>query len=277
MIGVFDSGFGGLTILRALRDLPLDFVYFGDNARVPYGTKPGAEIVDLTRQGTERLFQMGCRLVIIACNTASAVALRRLQRNWLPYREGPPVNILGIVVPTIEQVTGVSWSQTTPRGDLEDHHEVAIFATARMVESEVYPIEIAKRRRDIIVHQEACPGLASAIEAGADPAALKAMVESHVGALSARLSGRLPRRAILGCTHYTLVADFFAAALGPEVEIIDQPNAVAASLKAYLERHPEYIERPGRGACRFLSTGWQDAALAHAETFWGERLAFEPV
>lgn len=277
MIGVFDSGFGGLTILRALTRLPLDFVYFGDNARAPYGARPGVEIVDLTRSATERLFEMGCRLVIIACNTASAVALRRLQQQWLPHRRGPRVNILGIVVPTIEKATGLAWAETVPRKDLQDRHEVAVFATARTVESQVYSIEIAKRRPDIIVHQEACPGLASAIEAGADPAELRAMVTLHVDALAQRLDGRLPRRAILGCTHYPLVADFFAAALGPKVEIIDQPNAVASSLAAYLERHPEYVERPGRGACRFLSTGWQDAALAHAETFWGERLSFEPV
>lgn len=266
MIGVFDSGFGGLTVLRSMASLPEHpgLVYFGDNARAPYGNRSGEEIVDFTRQGVEVLFGVGCRLVIIACNTATAVALRSLQQDWLPYRDGPQsANVLGIIVPTIEEITG-----------RPDPHDIAVFATTRTVETQVYPIEIAKRRPDVTVYQEACPSLVSAIESGAHSLELSQMIEAHVEALVTRM-GHRPRQAVLGCTHYSLLSDLFAKALGPEVEIISQPNVVAASLSSYLIRHPEYDVKSDRGTMRFFTSGFTEKALIHAETFWGGPLHFQ--
>src|ERR1700721_1408753 len=144
-IGVFDSGIGGLTVLHALaRRLPgADIVYLADQAMTPYGGRPGEEIVDLTRAGCVRLFEAGCGLVVLACNTAAAVALRRLQQTWLPdYRRaaGRPVNVLGLIVPTIEAATGVAWNEALEQGDdkIEKLDILRIFSTAAPAASRVY-------------------------------------------------------------------------------------------------------------------------------------------
>src|SRR5436305_7299422 len=155
-IGVFDSGVGGLSVCHRLVDRfpDADFVYLADQANTPYGGRPGEEIVDLTRAGCERLFSEGCDLIVLACNTASGVALRRLQQTWLPgYRRsrGRPANVLGIIVPTIEAATGLPWEHEPESahrlGDkLEKVEVLAIFATPATVASRVYEIEIDKRR-----------------------------------------------------------------------------------------------------------------------------------
>ena len=279
MIGIFDSGFGGLTILRALERLPLhpDIIYFGDNCRAPYGQRTGADIVALTRANVDYLFNQGCRLVILACNTAATVALRDLQQNWLPNRPGPhPVNILGIVVPTIEQATGMDWAEIKPRKAAIDPHRLALFATSRTVDSHVYDIEIAKRRPDIHLISEACPGLAGAIEAGATHGDLQAQVDQHVKALLGRCGTHRPAKAILGCTHYPLIADLFSSALGPDIELVDQAQAVADALARYLIRHPEYA-LAGQGRHLYLSTGYSPDALHRIESYWGSALPFETI
>src|SRR3974390_1331357 len=173
-IGVFDSGIGGLTVLHALvRTLPdADIVYLADQANSPYGGRPGEEIVALTRAGCERLFEAGCNLVVLACNTAAAVALRRLQQTWLPgYRRelGRPVNVLGIIVPTIEAATGLPWEhEAERRGDKVEKLDVlGVFCTPATAASRVYEIEIDKRRQDIAVFSEPCQHLARMIEANA--------------------------------------------------------------------------------------------------------------
>src|SRR6516162_9552341 len=165
-IGVFDSGLGGLTIHHALieRFPKADFVFLGDQAHVPYGGRPGEEIVALTRAGCEALFERGCSLVVLACNTAAAVALRRLQQTWLPgYRRalGRPVNVLGIIVPTIEAATGVPWTYELERRDdkLEHLDILGIFSTPATAASRVYEIEIAKRSDAVAVFSEPCPTL----------------------------------------------------------------------------------------------------------------------
>src|SRR3954467_8811883 len=176
MIGVFDSGVGGLTVHRALvQRLPqADFTYLADQAHAPYGVRAGEEIVDLTRAGCERLFDRGASIVVLACNTASAIALRRLQQTWLPgYRQalGRPVNVLGIIVPTIEAATGLPWEHEADlRGEKVEKLDVlAIFSTPATAASRVYEIEIDKRRQDVAVFSEPCPELARMIEAGAPP------------------------------------------------------------------------------------------------------------
>ncbi|MDB5465260.1 MAG: glutamate racemase [Phenylobacterium sp.] len=279
-IGVFDSGVGGLTVHHRLveRFPRADFVYLADQANAPYGGRPGEEIVDLTRAGCERLFAEGCNLVVLACNTAASVALRRLQQTWLPgYRKslGRPVNVLGIIVPTIEAATGLPWEhEAERRGDKVEKLDIlGVFSTPATAASRVYEIEIDKRRQDVAVFSEPCPQLARMIEAGADAAELAAVIQGHVTTLAKRI-GRPPDRAILGCTHYEIVADLFRAALPPGTPLIHQPDATADALERYFERHPE-IDPGAGGSRRFLTTGKPGAQHSMVETFWGGPLNFE--
>jgi glutamate racemase len=280
-IGVFDSGVGGLTVHHRLVDrFPMaDFLYLADQANAPYGGKTGEEIVALTRAGCERLFAEGCDLVVLACNTAASVALRRLQQTWLPgYRRelGRPVNVLGIVVPTIEAATGLPWEhEAEDLGDKIEKVEVlGVFSTPATANSRVYEIEVDKRRQDVAVFSEPCPELARMIEAGAPREELAKTIQGHVTALSKRI-GRPPDRAILGCTHYEITADLFRAALPPGTPLIHQPDATADALERYFAKHPEF--RPGTSAVRrFLTTGKPGAQHSLVETFWGGPLSFEP-
>ncbi len=279
-IGVFDTGVGGLSVHRALVErLPqADFIYLGDQKNAPYGGKSGEEVVVLTRAACEYLFEAGAGLVVLACNTASAFALRRLQQTWIPqYRQqiGRAVNVLGIIVPTIEAATGLPWEhEAERRGDkVEKLDVIGIFSTPGTVASRVYEIEIDKRRQDVAVFSEPCPNLARLIENGVERDVLKAEVEKHVGALTRRI-GRAPDRAILGCTHYEIIADLFREALAPSIPLIHQPTAVADSLQLYLARHPEYD--PGATALRrFVTTGQPGEATPLLTSFWGAPLRFE--
>ncbi len=268
MIGVFDSGFGGLTIHRALIEaLPThDFVYLGDNRNAPYGVRPPIDVLNLTCAALERLFAEGCTLTVIACNTASTVALRWIQQQWLPVRrrdDGIARNVIGIVIPTIEAAAAPATTESST---------IAVFATRRTVESECYPIEIRKRRPDIAVVQQACPDLAGSIERGLPRPDLQGLVDRYVSELLGKL-GRPPECVILGCTHYPLVADLFGAALPPGVPMIHQPDATARALKSYLDRHPEYDGRHA-GRRKFLSTGYPAEALPLIEKFWGDKIPF---
>jgi glutamate racemase len=278
-IGVFDSGVGGLSVHRALveRFPTADLIYLADQAHAPYGGLPGERIVELTRRGCERLFEAGADLVVLGCNTASAIALRRLQQTWLPgFQQGRrrPSNILGIIVPTIEAATGLPWAQAP---DLlpekaEALEVLGIFSTPGTARSRVYEIEIDKRRGDLAVFTEPCPDLAQLIEDGAERRVLAPIIEGHVEALTRRI-GRPPDKAVLGCTHYEIVADLFAAALPPGVGVIHQPRATADSLERYLTAHPEYD--PGSaGERRFLTTGAPGPQSGIVEAFWGEPVRF---
>ncbi len=279
-IGVFDSGVGGLTVHHRLveRFPRADFIYLADQANAPYGGRTGEEIVELTKAGCIRLLEAGCDVVVLACNTAASVALRRLQQTWLPgYRRalGRPVNILGIVVPTIEAATGLPWAhEPERRGDKVEKLDVlGVFSTPATARSRVYEIEIDKRRQDVAVFSEPCPELARMIEDGAARDDLAQVIAGHVKALTTRI-GRAPDRAILGCTHYEIVADLFQAALPPATPLIRQPEATADALERYLAAHPEFD--PGKGAVRrFLTTGKPGAQHSRVETFWGGPLSFE--
>ena len=283
-IGVFDSGVGGLTVHRELvsRFADRDFIYLGDQAHAPYGGRHGEEIVELTRKGCETLFRAGASVVVLACNTASAIALRRLQQTWIPgLREelGRPVNVLGIIVPTIEAATGLPWSYEAERdGRLEGEKKEAIditgiFCTAATAMSRVYEIEIDKRRTDLAVFTEPCPGLAGLIELGAPEEELRVVVRDHVDSLRRRI-GRHPDKAILGCTHYEIVANLFEEALPEDVQVISQPTAVADSLERYFERHPEY-DLGNSGRRTFLTTGQPGPQSDLIAQFWGAPLTFE--
>jgi len=279
-LGGFDSGVGGLSVHHKLVDRfpSADFVYLADQANTPYGGRPGEEIVVLTRAGCERLFAEGCDLVVLACNTASGIALRRLQQTWLPgYRRelGRPVNVLGIIVPTIEAATGLPWEhEAERRGDKVEKLDIlAVFSTPATAASRVYEIEIDKRRQDVAVFSQPCPELAGMIEAGAARNELAAAIQGHAKAITTRI-GRPPDRAILGCTHYEIVADLFRDELPPGPPLIHQPQATADALARYFERHPEYAT--GSGAVRrFLTTGRPGAQSSLVEAFWGGPLSFE--
>jgi glutamate racemase len=278
MIGVFDSGFGGLTVHRALIEaLPgRDFVYLGDNRNAPYGVRPPIDVLNLTCAALERLFAEGCTLAVVACNTASTVALRWIQQQWLPVRQredGMVRNVIGIVVPTIEAATGIGWDHDgAPLQATKQSGTIAVFATRRTVESNCYPVEIGKRRPDLTVVQQACPELAGSIERGTPRQDLQELVERYVSELLSRLD-TAPECVILGCTHYPLVADLFGAALPSGVRMIHQPDATARALKSYLDRHPEY-DGSHIGSRKFLSTGFSREALPLIEKFWGDRLPF---
>jgi glutamate racemase len=277
MIGVFDSGFGGLTVHRALIEaLPeRDFVYLGDNRNAPYGGRPPISVLNLTCAALERLFAEGCTLAVLACNTASTVALRWIQQQWLPVRrreDGIARNVIGIVVPTIEAATGIGWDEGTAVDKTRQSSTIAVFATRRTVETDCYPLEIRKRRPDISVVQQACPELAGSIERGLPRHELRALVERYVSELLSTLRAT-PECAILGCTHYPLVADLFEAALPSGVRMIHQPDATARALKAYLDRHPEY-DGSHAGRRTFLSTGLSTEVLSLIEQFWGDEVPF---
>lgn len=279
MIGVFDSGYGGLTVLAALHArLPRQrFLYLGDNAHAPYGPKSGAEILDLTRAGCDLLFRAGARVVILACNTATAAAIRPLQQSWLP-AQYPEHRILGVIAPMIEEIAQTPWHTTAGPDEARRPVEtVAVFATKATVESGFYPREIALRAPNIAVTQQACPELAGMIEAGASETALHAAITRHVDALLQAL-GHAPDKAVLGCTHFPLVEALFRSALPPETQILSQPARVAAAMVAYLFRHPEmkdFTRDPVEPVC--FTTGNAEAVSALASRFYGRHLRFERV
>lgn len=277
-IGVFDSGHGGLTVWRALAArLPAqEFLYLGDHANAPYGEHGPEEIVALTRAGVDRLFGLGCRLVVLACNTAAAVALRRLQEDWLPGHPGH--RVLGIFVPTIEQLTGVPWTREppprAPRPE-DPRRRIAVFATSTTVRSGAYACEIGRRAPGFAVHEVACPRLVAAIEGGAPEAELAGMIAGFTAVLEARLEGAQTDAVILGCTHFPLVEALFRAALPKGVPILSQAELSAESLAGYLQRHPDYAG--AGGGTRFLTTGDPARVSARASALLDAPFVFEPL
>jgi glutamate racemase len=276
---LFDSGHGGLTVFRALvRRFPrAPFIYLGDHRHVPYGNKPSDEIVTLTRDGVDALFRLGCRLVLLGCNTATCVAARTLQKDWLPVSGWSGRNILGIVAPTVEAATQTPWAVTAPQYPQKYNTDVvAVFGTTRTVASHAYPEEIHKRCPRVRVVQQACAGLAGAIEAGASAEALDALVGDAVGRLLAQTAGEPPHRAILGCTHYPLIEPLFRRHLPPFTRILSQPRVVADSLEDYLNRHPEYrMPAAAARAPLLLTTGDAEEVNRTARLFWPEAPAFQ--
>jgi len=278
MIGVFDSGHGGLTVLRALNErLPeRGFVYLGDHAHAPYGDRDAEEVYNLTLENIERLFRMDCRLAILACNTAAAVALRRLQRTWLA-DAWPGRRVLGVLVPVVEAIVRQPWHVEEPNiGPDAPSETVAIFATRRTVESRAYVGEILKRAPDVLIVQQACPGLGDAIEAGAPQDEIHGIVEGFVAELLEWMQGVLPDVAVLGCTHYGLVAKAFRDALPPGTALLHQPDLIAESLVDYLARHVEFPASPqDAGRLDFLTTGDPAHVSRVASRFYGAATAFK--
>ena len=281
MIGVFDSGLGGLTILRALveRFPSLGFTYLGDHANVPYGNRSSEDVVALTRAGVELLFGRGCRLIILGCNTATAVAARQLQQSWLPnsgWKDGR--NILGIVAPTVEAATQTPWAVTTPQYPQKNNTDhIVVFGTTRTIQSGVYPEEIRKRCPNVNLTEQICAGLAGAIEAGGNDAALDPLVEDAVKEVFVKLDGTMPDQVILGCTHFPLVEHLFRKHLPQGTRILSQPEIVAHSLDDYLRRHPAFCS-PGAPTATVLLTSGDAAAIdQRARLFWPDAPSFATV
>lgn len=273
MIGIFDSGYGGLTIMQALRlHLPdFEYVYLGDNARAPYGVRTTEEIYELTRDGVAWLFARGAAVVILACNTASANALKRLQKEWLP-KHYPDRRVLGILVPTVEAVTGAAWKgQKVVDGEPTN---AAIFATPATVASHAYAHEIAKRNPAVRVVEQACPSLVPLIEQGAHPDVLKDEVAKCVDAARAQSAAWPPDVVILGCTHYALIADMFKEHTHGAV-VYAQGDLTAEAFARYLERHPDIRARCGSaGTWDAFTTGDAGAVSTLATHFFHAPFTF---
>ena len=266
-VGIFDSGLGGLTVLDAVaRRLPdIPFVYFGDNAHAPYGVRDADDIFRLTCAATERLWAEGCDLVILACNTASAAALKRMQETWVPADK----RVLGVFVPLIEALTERQWGDNSPPREVAVKH-VALFATPATVASRAFQRELAFRAIGVDVEAQPCGGVVDAIEQG-DEILAEALVRSHVEALKRRMPA--PEAAILGCTHYPLMERIFQDALGQGVKVYSQANLVAESLADYLTRRPEFL---GHGTeSKFLTTGDPKAVSNKATQFLRRRIEFQ--
>ncbi len=264
-VGIFDSGLGGLTVLNAAQQrLPdVDFLYYADSAHAPYGVRDAEDIYQLTRKAVYDLWDRGCNLVILACNTASAAALRRMQEEGVP--EGK--RVLGVFVPLIEALTERQWGDNSPPREVAVKH-VALFATPATVSSRAFQRELAFRAIGVDVEAQACGGVVDAIEDG-DLILAEALVRSHVDALKRKMPE--PQAAILGCTHYPLMAETFQAALGADVQVFSQGDLVAESLADYLQRHPTML---GEGEGGYLTTGKPGFVSDRATQFLRRQISF---
>ncbi len=243
-IGIFDSGYGGLTILDSIRRLlpEYDYLYLGDNARAPYGSRSFEVVYQFTRQAVLKLFSMGCHLVILGCNTASAKALRNIQQNDLPGID-PNRRVLGIIRPTAECI-----------GNITRTRHVGILATEGTINSGSYDIEINNLYPDIKVSGQACPLWAAIVEANEiDSEGADYFIRKRVSSLMSK--DRDIDSVILGCTHYPLLFDGIRRHIPDGIRIVQQGEYVANSLKDYLLRHPEMDNKCTKGGTtRYLTT-----------------------
>lgn len=262
-IGVFDSGLGGLTVLKELvRELPqYDYLYLGDSARAPYGTKDFDTVYRYTLEAVRWLFDQGCPLVIVACNTASAKALRNIQQRDLPGID-PTRRVLGVIRPTTEVI-----------GDHTDSGHVGILGTQGTVDSGSYAIEIAKFFPEVHVHQQACPAWVPLVESGdyLDASKAEPLIQQCLEQLAAQ--SPLIDTILLACTHYPLLYPQIRKMLPPHIDLVTQGSIVADSLSAYLKRHPQMEERlTSGGDIEFTTTGDPIVFGRAASQFWGTSL-----
>lgn len=227
-IGVFDSGYGGLTILNGIRKLlpQYDYMYLGDNARAPYGTRSFDVVYEFTLQGVKKLFEQGCHLVILGCNTASAKALRSIQQKYLP-EHAPDRRVLGVIIPTAEVV-----------GDISRTMHIGVLATDGTIKSESYRLEIQKLHPDAVVTGLACPMWVPIIENGeSDKPGANYFVKDRID----KIMDMDPKidTIILGCTHFPLLMEKIKQYIPAGVKIMAQGEYIAKSLKSYLERHSD--------------------------------------
>lgn len=266
-IGIFDSGYGGLTILHGIRQLlpQYDYIYLGDNARAPYGGRSFEVVYKFTRQAVLKLFEQGCHLVILGCNTASAKALRSIQQRVLP-ELCPDRRVLGIIHPTAESI-----------GELTTSRHIGILATEGTIRSKAYSLEVAKLFPDVKVSGQACPLWAAIVEANeADSPGADYFVKKRID----QLLVKDPEidAIVLGCTHYPLLMSSIVKHCPPGVRIVPQGAYVANSLKDYLSRHPEMDEKcTKRGKVRYLTTESEERFKECAQIFLHEKVEAEHV
>jgi glutamate racemase len=267
-IGVFDSGYGGLTILKELRkQLPqYDFIYLGDNARSPYGSRSMGVVYQFTKEAVDSLFALGCPLVVLACNTASAKALRQIQQQDLPKLDGGAMlrRVLGIIRPTVECI-----------GTLTDSKHVGILATEGTVSSESYVTEIHKLYADVTVVQEACPLWVPIVETGeSESPGADFFVQKHLEHLLAQ-DDRIDT-IILGCTHYPILLPRILRLLTPSIRVVAQGGLVANSLVDYLARHPDMETLLTRGgSIRYYTTEQPERFSRTASIFFDTPISVE--
>lgn len=261
-IGIFDSGYGGLTIMKKIvKELPdYDYLYLGDNARAPYGSRSFETVYEYTLECVKHLFDSGCELVILACNTASAKALRTIQQKDLPHL-APNKRVLGVIRPTTEII-----------GNYTKTKHVGVLGTSGTVSSGSYLVEIKRFFPELKVFQEACPMWVPLIEnneyetAGAD-----FFIEKHVKALMNK--SKNIDAIILGCTHYPLIEHKIKKYLSPEVKLLTQGKIVASGLKNYLLRHPEIESKCSKtNRLKFLTTDLTESFDRAATLFFGEEV-----
>lgn len=266
-IGIFDSGYGGLTILEKIRtELPgYDYIYLGDNARTPYGTRSFEVVYKFTLECVTHLFEMGCQLVVLACNTASAKALRSIQQRDLPLLD-PNRRVLGVIRPTVEAV-----------GTMSQTKHIGLLATLGTVQSNSYPLEIDKLHEGISVISEACPMWVPLIEnnehnsEGADY-----FIRKNVEHLLA--ADGIIDTVMLGCTHYPLLADKIKSLLPEGVSVVSQGEIVAKSLVDYLQRHPDMDNRCTKnGSVRYLTTESVEKFASSASIFLNQEIQAEHI
>lgn len=266
-IGVFDSGYGGLTVLHGIRQLlpAYDYMYLGDNARAPYGSRSFEVVYQFTRQAVIKLFSMGCHLVILGCNTASAKALRTIQQRDLPELD-PKRRVLGIIRPTAENI-----------GSLTRSRHVGILATEGTVRSRSYSLEIGKLFPDITVSGVACPLWAAIVEANeADSPGADYFVNKRIDQLMR--TDPLIDTIVLGCTHYPLLMNSIVKNVPDGVRIVPQGHYVAESLSNYLERHRDIAANITQGGtCRYFTTESEDKFRESAQIFLHEKVSVSHV
>ena len=266
-IGIFDSGYGGLTILHGIRQLlpQYDYLYFGDNARAPYGIRSFDVVYQFTRQAVIKMFQMGCQLVILGCNTASAKALRSIQQRDLTELD-PERRVLGIIRPTAEVI-----------GSLTKSRHVGLLATEGTIKSKSYDIEIAKFFPDIKVSGVACPFWVPLVEYNeVDSPGADYFVKKRIDELM--MKDNNIDAIILGCTHFPLLIPKIVKYVDPGIRIIPQGEYVARSLQNYLLRHPDMEQRCTRtGTCQYYTTENADKFKESATTFLHEKVCVSHV
>lgn len=265
MIGIFDSGFGGLNIMKSIvKELPeYDFIYLGDTARVPYGERSLKAVYDFTQEAVDFLFQQGCEIIILACNTASSEALHKIQNEYLPIQEKNK-KVLGVLIPAVEKAAKVSQQK-----------RVGVIATTGTISSGAFPKEIKKIDQRIKVFSQACPLLVPLIEAGEEnSSAMDFMLKKYLQPLMKEKIDTL----ILGCTHYGIIEKVVQKIVGDKIKIISEPQIVAKKLKNYLLRHPELEIKLNKKRKRFFyTTDITDSFQILGSQFFGQKIQVQKI
>lgn len=262
---MFDSGFGGIDILRGItRELPeYDYLYLGDTARTPYGTRSPDVVYTFAAQAVDFLFANNCGLIIFACNTASSDALRRIQQEYLP-KHHPNKKVLGVLIPAAEEAIA-----KTKNG------HVGVIATEGTVRSGAFPRELKKLSTKITVFQQACPLLVPIVEEGEERSpATKLIIERYLAPLRTKKIDTL----ILGCTHYGILERQIKKAFGKNITVISEARVVPKKLKSYLARHPEINQKLSKkGSVRFFSTDLTERFMRLGGRFFGKKISVAKV